>query len=159
MPVKDPALISIVHKIGEHYRNNIDSRFVRDSITRLRLDRGDWDHINVITELPEYIRLQGFEYYDLYEKILAIARLVKQIQTEILPNLSFSRTSRGNQEEILRSMALSNYGSNVSILADLINELYIKTVDLDKQDNGLDPVHTHIPELQNLGNMLINRNS
>ena len=152
--------MTIVERIGEHYRNNIDNRFVRDSLVRLTLDRGDRDQINTLTELPEYIRLQGFEYYDLFEKILALARFVKQVQSEVLPTISSSsRKISGSQEEILRGMALSTYGSNVSILADLINELYIKSVEFDKRDNPGDPVYKHIPELQNIGDLLINRSS
>lgn len=158
MPVKETALFTLVEKIGDHYRKNIDNRFVRDSLTRLMLDRTDRDHIGTITELPEYIRLQGLEYYDLYEKILALARFVKQVQSEVLPTISSSsRKISGTQEEILRGMALSTYSSNVGILADLINELYIKTVEFDKRDSPRDPVYKHIPELQNIGNLLINR--
>ena len=156
MPIKESDIFAIIERIGEHYRKNIDNRFVRNSLVRLPLEPGDRDHINTITELPEYIRLQGFEYYDLYEKILALARFVKQVQSDVLPSIaSTSRKMSGSQEEILKGMALSTYGSNVSILADLINELYIKTVDFDKRDNAADPVYTHIPELQNLGNLLI----
>lgn len=160
MPAKEPAIFTVVEKIGEHYRKNIDNRFVRDSLARLMLDRTDRDHINTITELPEYIRFQGFEFYDLYEKILALARFVKQVNVEVLPAIaSSSRRGSGTQEEILKGMALRTYGSNVSILADLINELYIKTVELDKKDHPGDPVYKHIPELQNIGNLLINRSS
>ena len=160
MPLKESDIIAIIEKIGEHYRKNIDNRFVRDSLVRLSLERGDRDHINTIAELPEYIRLQGFEYFDLYEKILAFARFVKQVQSEVLPAISSSsRTISGSQEEILKGMALSTYGSNVSILADMINELYVKTVEFDKRDNGEDPVYKHIGELQNIGNLLIDRSS
>lgn len=160
MPIKETDIFSIIERIGTHYRNNIDNRFVRDSLVRLPLERGDWDHINTVTELPEYLRHQGFEYYDLYEKILALARFVKQVQREVLPTISSSsRSVSGSQEEILRSMALSTYGSNINILADMINELYIKTVEFDKRDNAADPAYKHITELQNIGNLLINRSS
>ena len=157
MATKDTAIFGIVERIGEHYKKNIDNRFVRDSLTRLTLERGDRDHINTITELPDYIRIQGFDYYDLYEKILALARLVRQIHREVLPNISrASRKIGGSQEEVLRSMAFSTYGVNVAVLADLIAELYVKTVEIDKRDNSADPVHYHIPELKNLSQMLAN---
>lgn len=160
MPVKESMLFSIIEKIGDHYRKNIDNRFVRDSLARLMLERGDRDHINTITELPEYIRLQGFEYYDLYEKILALARFVKRVQQEVIPSVSgAARKKGGTQEETLRSMAFSTYASNMNILADLVNELYIKTIEFDKRDNSKNPVYKHIPELMNLGNLLVNRPS
>jgi len=56
-------------------------------------------------------------------------------------------------------MAFSNYGGNVSILADMVYELYLKTVELDKQENRRGPVYLHIAELKTLGNLLVDRNS
>jgi hypothetical protein len=40
------------------------------------------------------------------------------------------------QDRILRDMALSNFGANLNVLADMINKLYIKTVELDKAEAG-----------------------
>ncbi len=160
MPTKDSDLIAIVERISDHYKKNIDNRYVRDSLMRMNLERGDWDHINVITELPEYVRLQGFEYIDLYDKIMALARFVRQAQKEVLPSLpTTSLRGGGSQDDILRSMALGNYGSNMNIFTDMVNELYIKTVELDKRDNERDPVYTHIPELRNIGSMLVDGSS
>lgn len=161
MPVKDPELMAIVERLGDHYRRNIDNRFVRDALMRLMLERGDREHINVITELPEYLKLQGFDYMDLYDKIVALAKFFRQAQKEVLPsiNATSSRAMSGSQEQILRSMALSNYGANLNILGDMINELYVKTVECDKRDNARDPVYAHVPELKNVGSLLVDRSS
>lgn len=160
MPIKEASLFKVVEKIGNHYRTNIDNRFMRNTLARLELQRGDRDHIDVIANLPDYVRMQGFEFYDLYEKILALARFTGQVQREVLPMLpKASSRSGGTQEEILRNMALSTYAANVNILVDMVQELYITTVDLDKRENGANPVYRQIPELQNIGNLLVNRSS
>ena len=156
MATKDADLFNLIERVGEHYRKNIDNRYVREALMRMSLERGDWEHINVIAELPEYVRLQGFDFMDLYDKILALARYVKQAQKEVLPSLSSSSTRGGSsQDEILKSMAHSNFGSNLNIFTDLINELYIKTVEVDKIENSQDPVYTHVSELTDIGNLLI----
>ena len=111
-------------------------------------------------DLPEYTRIQGFEYYDLYEKILALARFVRRVRRDVVPAVSStSKKTGGTQEEILKSMALSTYGANVNILVEMIEELYVKTVDFDKRDNGARPVYKQIPELKDIGTLLVNRSS
>ncbi|MBT3272470.1 MAG: hypothetical protein HN368_04905 [Spirochaetales bacterium] len=160
MPTKNTDLFAVLERISEHYKKNIDNRFVRDTLMRMSLERGDWDHINVIAELPEYVRLQGFEYMDLYDKILALARFVRRAQEEVLPTISSGSLRGGvSQDEILKNMALSTYGSNLNIFADMINELYIKTVECDKNDNQHNPVYTHVAELKTIGSLLIDGNS
>jgi len=53
-------------------------------------------------------------------------------------------------------MAINNFSSNLQLLADLLNELYIKLVDLDKQaSGGHAPLYTQIPELQDIGRQLV----
>ena len=161
MLTKEPELIAIIERIGDHYRKNIDNRYVRDALMRMTLERGDWDHINVITDIPEYVRVQGIDYVELYEKILALARFVRQAQKEVLPSISSTqpRVASGSQDQILRSMALSTFGANLNTFADMINELHAKTVDLDKRDSPNDPVYNHISELRNIGSPLIERSS
>ncbi|GAG91139.1 unnamed protein product, partial [marine sediment metagenome] len=41
-----------------------------------------------------------------------------------------SRQRDGGSDLILRKMAINNFGTNLNIFADIINELYIKTVAL-----------------------------
>jgi hypothetical protein len=57
---------------------------------------------------------------------------------------------------ILRKMAIDNFGANLSIFADITNELYVKTVALDKEEHqGQRAVYERIDELKEVGQLLI----
>jgi hypothetical protein len=59
-------------------------------------------------------------------------------------------------DKVLRDMAVNNFASNLKVLADLLNELYVKLVELDKADaKGHRPAYLSIPELEDIGQMLI----
>jgi len=57
----------------------------------------------------------------------------------------------------LRDMAVSNFSSNLKVFSDLLNELYVSLVEMDKKDAGdaRQPVYSQIPELYNIGRLLV----
>jgi hypothetical protein len=62
----------------------------------------------------------------------------------------------GDNDRVFREMAINNFGANLKILADYVNELYIKTVALDKEASGVkQAAYTRIPELGELGRYLV----
>jgi len=53
-------------------------------------------------------------------------------------------------------MAVNNFGSNLQLLADLLNELFVCLVELDKAEaKGRRPLYMSIPELKDIGRMLV----
>ena len=53
-------------------------------------------------------------------------------------------------------MAINNFPANLGVFSDLINELYVKTVQQDKADHpGVRPVYERMPELKEIGRLLI----
>lgn len=53
-------------------------------------------------------------------------------------------------------MAINNFSSNLVVFADLVNELFVRLVDYDKQVSKNKPtVYSSLPELQNVGANLI----
>ena len=57
---------------------------------------------------------------------------------------------------VLRDMAAQNFGVNLEILSDLINELYLKTTNIDRASHEKKrPVYERIPELKDLGRLLV----
>jgi hypothetical protein len=53
-------------------------------------------------------------------------------------------------------MAINNFGSNLSVLADLVNDLFLKTVMADKEDHQTKrPEYMLLPELKELGDYLV----
>ena len=160
MPAKDAHLEHLVDRLGEHYKANIYSQFLKNSLVRMQLETGDWDKVNSLVDVPEYTRLQGFRFMDLYEQILAMARFLRTARAEVLPGLgaSVGRTQLNDQQAILRNMAIGNFGSNLRIFADMLNEIYVHTVALDKQEHsGGRPDLERLPELKEIGNLLVDR--
>ncbi len=167
MPIKDPDIFKIVEQISEHYQKNISNRFVRKALMVLDLQPSEWERLEGLTEGLEYHRAQGYQFDEIYEMILAAAHFLYEARLKILPNLrsmtstggdtiSGRKLPTGEQERVLRDMALQNFPVNLGILNDLVNELYVKTTALDKEAAGKRrPVYERIAELKELGRYLV----
>ena len=157
MQVRDAIIIRLIERIGEHYRTNISNRFIRPALLQLPLEKQSWDLIEILTEKAEQFRYQGFHLDELYRQIVAAARFVSLTRRELVPSLRNRLSGAGaGPDKVLRDMAIHNFASNLQVFADLVNELYVKLVELDKQDaKGKRPLYMSIPELQDIGRMLV----
>ena len=157
MQVREAHIIRLIERIGDHYRANISNRFIRPALLQLPLEKQSWDLIETLTEKIEQYRYQGFELDDLYRQIVAAARFVSLTKRELIPVLRTRLASSSNgPDRVLRDMAVNNFGSNLQVFADLLNELYVDLVELDKTAaKGRRPVYMAIPELQDIGRLLI----
>jgi hypothetical protein len=162
MQTKDEEIFDLIDAIGQHYRSNIGNRYVRNAFSVLPLDTKDWGLIESVTEKAEYHRYQGYHIDELYDRILALARFIyharKELQPQLRARLSTYSSGPGplGNDKVLRDMAVSNFDSNLSILADLVNKLYTRTVEIDKQmANGRCPVRDSMPDLAEIGTYLV----
>lgn len=162
MQTKDEEVMNLIDSIGQHYRTNIGNRYVRNAFNVLSLDQHTWNLIESVTEKAEYYRFQGYHLDELYERILALARFVHHSRRELQPQLRarLSTYSSGpgplGTDKVLRDMAVNNFGSNLSILADLVNSLYTRTVEIDiASSKGRIPVYKTIAELNEIGSLLV----
>ena len=157
MPIKDPDIYRIVEKVGDHYTTNVSNRFIRKALMALELQQAEWDRLDNLTAKSEYYKQQGFQFDELYEMVLAAAHFIHEARVKMLPNIRGMLGAGSNdQERVLRDMAAQNFGVNLKIFADLINELYLKTTSLDKAAHEKKrPVFERIPELKELGKMLV----
>jgi hypothetical protein len=157
VPVKDPDIFRIVEKVGDHYINNVSNRFIRKALMILELQQAEWDRLDNLTSKSEYYKQQGFQFDELYEMVLAAAHFIHEARVKMLPNIRGMLGAGSNdQERVLRDMAAQNFGVNLKIMADLVNELYLKTTSLDKAAHEKKrPVFERIPELKELGKMLV----
>lgn len=167
MPVQDADLLGIIEKLGTHYKNNINNRFLRKVLYSLPLDRVTRECIDDITDTSSFRKVQGFTFEELYERILALAQFVSIVRRDIVPhirsltagdqNTLFTGKSQSS-DDVLKNMAISNFATNIDILSDLVNELYLKTVALDKETHPNTPtVYSRFPELKNLGELLVRK--
>jgi hypothetical protein len=162
MQVKDADLSRVIERLGEHYKTNINNRIMRKALMKMDLNNATWDRIERLTDVSDYQRAEGYTFHELYEQVLALALFVNYAQHRLLPNIrallsgeAGSRSGDAN-DRVLRDMAINNFRSNLGILSDIVNDLYLKTVELDKQLNGEEnPVFSRMPELRQLGQLLI----
>lgn len=159
---KDEQVLSLIESIGQHFRTNLGNRYVRNAFSVLPLDAKDWSLIESVTEKPEYYHYQGYHLDELYERILSLARFVFHARRELQPQLRarLSTYSSGpgplGNDKVLRDMAVNNFGANLSILADLVNELYERVVQLDDASSrGKKPVYATMRELDDIGGYLV----
>ena len=159
---KDEQMMQLIDTIGQHYRTNIGNRYVRSALRTLQLDQKEWDLIESVTEKASYYQHQGYHLDELYERILVLGRFVYHARKELQPKLRMLLTAPSSgpspvgTDKVLRDMAVNNFGSNLSILADLVQQLYRRAVELDDQmTRPRAPVHTTMPELKNLGGYLV----
>ena len=155
--VKDAHIIRLIEQIGEHYRTNISNRFLRPLLLQLQIDKVTWDQIELLTEKIELFRYQGFHLDELYRQIVACARFVEVARNNMIPNIkSKINAVPGGPDKFLREMAASNFSSNLQVFADLLNEVYINLINMDKKSSGKNqPVYTQIRELHSVGRMLV----
>jgi len=147
----------LVERIGEHYRTNISNRFIRPALLQLPLEKQSWDLIEIMTEKIEQYRYQGFHLDELYRQIVAASRFISICRRDLAPTLRTRLSGSGSgADRVLREMAVNNFGSNLQVFADLVNELYVNLVELDKADaKGHRPTYMSIPELQDIGRLLV----
>ena len=166
MQVKDDELVRIIEHLGDHYKTNISNRIMRKALLKMDLNNATWDRIERLTDISDLQRSEGYSFHELYEQVLSMALFVNYAQHRLLPNLRamllgdeptrFGGPPSSQNDKVLRDMAISNFKSNLGILSDIVNDLYLKTVELDKKMNGEKaPVYSKMPELSQLGQLLI----
>jgi hypothetical protein len=154
MQVQDSQIIRLIDRISQHYRENIANRFIRPSLLQLPLDGAAW---NLIDGLMERSSLFGYELEDLYRQIAAAAQFVFYAQRDIsgIRSRQERQQTVAASDRVLQTMALNNLNSNLKVLADLLYELYIKLVELDKRTKPRNPIYTQIAELADIGQQLV----
>jgi len=165
--IKNHDIVELVEKSNLHYINNIYNRHIRKAFMTMQMSRSAWETLERFTDKSDYYNVQGYQFQEIYEYIHAAATFVYHARREVLPNLKsllsvgsetiLSRPSSGGSSNmILRKMAMDNFGANLSIFADITNELYVKTVALDKKEHqGQRAVYERIDELKEVGQLLI----
>jgi len=154
MQIQDASIARLIERIGEHYRSNISNRFIRPVLLQLPFDNQSWD---LMEDLTEKAPSQTIHLDEIYRQIAAAARFVSVLRRE-LPDLRgrVSRMDPSSSDRVLREMAVNNFGSNLQVFADLVNELFVKLVDLDKsQGKKHIPVYTQMAELSDVGRLLV----
>ena len=157
MVVKDAAIIKLVQHIGEHYRTNISNPYIRPALHNASLEKQTWDLVETLTEQSEQYQDQGFHLDELYQQIIAAAQFVAVVRRDLVPVLR-NRVPNvtDSSGKVFRQMAVNNFNSNIKVFADLINELYVSLVEMDKANvKGRRPLYPTIPGLEDVSRLLV----
>jgi hypothetical protein len=160
MVIQDPAVPELILKIADHYNTNISTRFLRPFLAEILSDNELSRRIADMTEHSEAYTAQGVHLDELYLQVHALARFIYLVRTDVLSNLrALSGPSVANDKnKVFRDMAINNFGANIQVLADYVNELYMKLVANDKIQNGKTrPVYRDIPGLADIGRYLVEK--
>jgi hypothetical protein len=160
MQIKNPEIFASVEGIAEHFRGNISNRFTRRGLSSMVLDPGTWNLIEELTEKFENYRYQGYHFDEIYGQILAISKFIYQARRDLVPNMRYLAGAGGDRDsasdKVFRDMAIMNFGPNLKILADKVNELYVRVATIDRENSGpKGPVFSQIPELKEIGRYLV----
>ncbi len=157
MPVSDYEIFNMLALIKKHYENNMGNSYVRSAILSVELPYETSDAIEKITHKLEMYKSQGYKFRELYSGIYGMALFIYKVKTELLPRLKSKGYLAGASpsEQVQAKMAASNLASNLNILADKLEELYLMVVKLDVKSHKVKPpVYTRMEELEKLGKLL-----
>ncbi len=156
MLVKDPEIFKLLDKIEEHYRSNIDNRYVSKAFSTLRVSPEDWSLLGRLTSQTGYDRLQGYHFQPLYQQILAAAVFVHHARAELLPNLRTLVRAGSERERTLTKLAINAFPANLAKFSDLLKELFSKTRTLDRTINkDSQPIYENVPGIDQVGVYLV----
>ena len=167
MPIKDNEIFGLIERVSVHFQNNLNNRYMHKALISMKLSRTAWDHLERLTGKIDNYKLQGYDLHELYDQIHSAAQFVHHARAEVLPNIrsllgggahTFLAREAGRPEtdRVLREMAVNNFSANLGILADLVNELYVKTVGLDKATHPKGtPIYQRMPEMKEIGQLLV----
>jgi hypothetical protein len=154
LTIKEPDIFALIEKIGDHYQKNIDNQHVRKAFVNLSVPSGTWDLIETLTAKSHMYKYQGYPIQELYDHILAAASFVYHVRQQVIPNLSVLVGRAQPGQEVLIKMVINNFPTNLSIFADMLNELYMKITELDRMNNQ-PPFYEKTPGLSEIGHFLI----
>jgi len=159
MQVRSPELFQKLEKLAQHYNSNVASTYLKAEIATLTLPRRDWDEVELITARQEVFRHQGYHLDELYLKLLSLARLVHQARNHLAPGLKNKvanrLASRSPQERLMAEMAAANFLPNLSVLADMVLDLYEMTMREDQaQSQGKTKFLASVPEAKEIETLL-----
>ncbi len=157
MVIRDAQINEAIKKLGVHYRNNIDNKYIKKAFNVLQIDTTTWELIRDLTKETDYT--QEYRLDELYERILAVAEFVYKARQQIVSNLR-NFAERGGplsgNDKLMQDIAISNFSANLGILSDLVYDLYLKAVEIDKRENEkTKKVYERTPELGQLGKWLM----
>ncbi|GEM_PF-2381823 len=157
MSVQNYEINTQIDRITDHVDTVLNNAFIRKSLSRIVISHEYQSGMDILLSRSENYKVNGYLFDELYRGILGLAMWSYRARTEMLPEMKYhlSGVAIPEIDQIREQMALENLKSNLDILSDEINNLYVSTVALDKESHKKkSPVYTRMKELGKLGQLL-----
>jgi len=157
MSVQDYEINTQIDRIADHVDTVLKNAFIRKSLSHIVISHEYQSGMDILLSRSETYKINGYLFDELYRGILGLAMWSYRGRTEMMPEMKYqlSGDSISEIDRLREQMALENLKSNLDILVDEINNLYIKTVALDKASHKKKPpVYKRMKELEHLGQFL-----
>jgi hypothetical protein len=157
VPVFDYDIFDMLDEVRKHYKSNMSNTFIRSALLSLDMPYDQRSAIENLTDKLDMYKNQGYKFEELYLGVYSMAVFIYKARQEVIPGLKRSSFLRdaSSSEKILAEMAADNLKANLNILADRLNELYLKVVRLDIKSHSLkSPVYTRMEALDKVGQLL-----
>ena len=157
MSVQDYEVNTQIDRIADHVDTILNNEFIRKSLSRIEIALEYRSGMDILLSRSENYKVNGYLFDELYRGILGLAMWSYRARTEMMPEMKYqlSGDSIPEMDRIREQMALENLKSNLDILVDELNNLYIRVVALDKGSHRKkSPVFKRMKELENLGMFL-----
>lgn len=157
MPIQDYEINAQIGRINDQIETILNNAFIRKSLSKIVIPHEYQAGMDILLSNSENYKINGYLFDEIYRGILGMAMWSYRARTEMLPELKYhlSGEAMPEMDRLREQMALENLKSNLDILSDELNNLYIKTVAFDKSSHiQKAPVYRRMKELENLGQFL-----
>ncbi len=157
MAVQKYEINTQVDKLADHFDIIMNNAFIRKSLSKITVPHEYQNGMDILLSRSEIYKTNGYLFDELYRGVLGMAMWSYRARTDILPELKYhlSGETMSATDRVREQMALDNMKSNLAILADEINNLYVLTVEADKASHSRKPpVYKRMKDLETLGQLL-----
>ena len=157
MPVQNYDINQQIDKLADQHDIILNNASIRKAMSRISIPHEYQSGMDILMSRSEAYKVNGYLFDELYRGIIGLAMWSYRARTEVLPELKYHLNGdhKSEMDRLKEQMALENMGSNLAILTDEINNLYILTVDADKAAHSKKPpVYTRMKELSGIGQYL-----
>ncbi len=157
MIVKSYEILNLIENLSNHYKILESNRFIRNTLSEVEVGYSYRHYFDVLLNYSEQSRADGYSLDDLYMGIIGLAQFIYQARTIAEPR---AKSLVGRNGAIQDRMAVDNMSNNLNIMADMANDLYVKTVayDKEKESRRRPALYGTIKELKDVGMLLTSTN-
>lgn len=157
MVIKSYEILNLVEDIANQFRILESNRLIRNALNEIEIGYSYRHYFEAIINFSDQNRGDGFRLDDLYMGIVGLAQFIYQARTVVEPRI---KGQVGRSGAIQDRMAADNMANNLNVMADQANDLYVKTVALDKEkETRRQPaLYNSIKELKEVGMLLTSTN-